>query len=105
MQVLGRLVQSAGLSDGVLHGDPRALLRLDDVVQAQVLSESIVRVKVWSRDGRVLYSDAPEIIGRRFVLGELSQATGGPLNSLVPANLVQPSTWVVEKRPIYRPSR
>src|SRR5436305_3233642 len=70
VQVLGRLVESAGLSDGVLRGDPRALARLDDVVQAQVLSESIVRVKLWSRSGRVLYSDAPAIIGRRFALGD-----------------------------------
>src|SRR5947199_3164812 len=38
VQVLGRLVESAGLSDGVLRGDPRALARLDDIVQAQVLS-------------------------------------------------------------------
>ena len=28
--------QSAGLSDGVLRGDPRALRTLDDVVQGQV---------------------------------------------------------------------
>jgi signal transduction histidine kinase len=67
--VEGRLVGSAGLSDGVLRGDPRALARLDDVVQGQVLSESVVRVKLWSRDGRILYSDEPAIVGQRFPLG------------------------------------
>ena len=36
----------------------------------QVVSGSIVRVKMWSRDGRVLYSDEPALIGRRFALGE-----------------------------------
>jgi hypothetical protein len=38
-QTLGRLVQAAGLSDGVLRRDPRALRLLDDVVQGQVLSD------------------------------------------------------------------
>src|SRR5881227_1811501 len=52
VQTLGKLVESAGLTDGVLRGDPEALGRLDDLVQAQVLSTSIVRVKVWSRGGR-----------------------------------------------------
>src|SRR2546423_2802026 len=70
VEVLGRLVESAGLTDGVLRHDPRALARLDDLVQAQVLSESIVRVKLWSRRGQVLYSDAPAIVGQRYALGE-----------------------------------
>ncbi|MDX8150592.1 histidine kinase [Patulibacter brassicae] len=76
----GRLVQVAGLSDGLLSGDPRAIRRLDDVVQAQVLGGSVVRVKVWARDGRVLYADEPRLIGERFPLepeeAELF-ATGG----------------------------
>lgn len=65
----GRLVQAAGLDDGVLRGDARSLARLDDVVQGQVLSGSVVRVKLWSRDGTILYSDEPRLIGRRFALG------------------------------------
>jgi len=54
----------------VLRGDRRALQRLDDVVLGQVLAGSIVRVKVWSRNGTILYSDEPSLIGRRFALGE-----------------------------------
>lgn len=65
----GRIVESAGLTDGVLRGDARALQRLDDVVLGQVLGGPVVRVKVWSRDGRVLYSDASQLIGRRYALG------------------------------------
>jgi two-component system, NarL family, sensor kinase len=68
--VEGRLVQAAGLGDGVLTGDARALARLDAVVRAQVLGGSIVRVKVWTRDGTILYSDEPRLIGSRFALGE-----------------------------------
>src|SRR3954469_6617439 len=70
VQAQGRLVESGGLTDGVLRGNQRSLERLDDVVLGQVLSPSIVRVKIWSKDGRVLYSDEPALIGKRFKLGE-----------------------------------
>jgi two-component system, NarL family, sensor kinase len=65
----GKLVESA-LRDGLLSGDPAAVRALDDVVVARVLSESTVRVKVWSPDGRVLYSDHPAQIGTRYALGD-----------------------------------
>src|SRR3954452_21199338 len=68
VQAQGRLVESGGLTDGVLRGDARALERLDNLVLGQVLSPSIVRVKVWSQDGRILYSDEPALIGRHFNL-------------------------------------
>lgn len=64
-----RLVEAAGLSDGVLRGDRAALRRLDDLVQGQILGSGVVRVKVWTRDGRILYSDEPALIGERFRLG------------------------------------
>src|SRR5436305_1174836 len=70
VQTLGKLVESAGLTNGVVTGDRRSLARLDDVVVSQLLSPSIVRVKVWSPAGKILYSDEPAIIGRRFTLGD-----------------------------------
>ncbi|HET6548972.1 MAG TPA: ATP-binding protein [Solirubrobacter sp.] len=80
VQVDARLVEAAALTDGVLKGDPKALRRLDDVVQSRLLGESVVRVKLWARDGTILYSDEPAIIGQRFELGEEEQElfeTGG----------------------------
>jgi two-component system NarL family sensor kinase len=75
VEVEGRLVSSQ-LTDGVLRRDPRALARLDDVVAAQVLPPSvvkgtppIVRVKIWSAGGTILYSDVPELVGMHFGLG------------------------------------
>jgi len=70
VQLVGGLVETAGLSDGVLRRDAESLAVLDDLVQAKVLTQSVVRVKVWSRDGRILYSDEPALIGQRFSLGE-----------------------------------
>jgi signal transduction histidine kinase len=68
VRIEGRLVQTAGLTDGLLRGDPSAITRLDDLVQAQILDTSVVRVKVWSKSGTILYSDEPALIGAHFAL-------------------------------------
>ena len=76
----GRLVETAGLRDGLLRGDPDAIAHLDDLVAGQILGGSIVRVKLWSQDGTILYSDEPALIGRRYELGDDELAlfrTGG----------------------------
>jgi signal transduction histidine kinase len=56
------------LGDGVLTGDPAALERLDSAVRTRVLRSPVVRVKLWTLDGRIVYSDVPQLIGRRFSL-------------------------------------
>jgi signal transduction histidine kinase len=73
-QLEGRMVEQDGLGDGVLRGDPAALARLDAVVRRQVKHDSVVRVKLWSRDGTILYSDEPRLIGDRFRLGDEERA-------------------------------
>jgi signal transduction histidine kinase len=67
VQEAGQLVES-NVRDGLLAGRPAAVRAVDDVVVGRVLSSSIVRVKVWSPQGRVLYSDDPAQIGGRFAL-------------------------------------
>lgn len=64
-----RLVEAAGLSDGIVRGDRAAIRRLDDLVAGQILGDSIVRVKLWTGRGEILYSDEPALIGRRYALG------------------------------------
>jgi two-component system NarL family sensor kinase len=68
VRIEGKLVAAAGLSDGILRRTPAAIARLDDVVLGQILDSSVVRVKLWSEDGQILYSDEPALIGRRFGL-------------------------------------
>src|SRR3954470_19455488 len=41
VSIEGRLVQAAGLSDGILTGDKHALAKLDNVVQSDILGESV----------------------------------------------------------------
>jgi two-component system NarL family sensor kinase len=61
---------SPALLDGLQQSDPDAIAVIDEVVRDHVLSTSIVRVKIWGRDGTILYSDEPRLIGRTFELGD-----------------------------------
>ena len=68
------------LSDALLSRDPAALAALDNLVRTRILSADLVRVKIWTADGTVVYSDEPRLIGSRFDLapGELNALrTGG----------------------------
>lgn len=58
------------LRDAVLDGDASALGEIDVVVQERVLGDRIVRVKIWDRAGRVVYSDEPRAIGSTYPLDE-----------------------------------
>jgi two-component system NarL family sensor kinase len=71
------------LTDAVLHGNAKALARLDRAVHTRVLHTPVVRVKLWTLDGRIVYSDATPLIGRRFALGaaELHAARTGRVDA------------------------
>lgn len=56
------------LTDAVVAGDRDALDRLDSVIRSVILTRSIIRVKVWAGDGRVVYSDEGRLVGRTFPL-------------------------------------
>jgi diguanylate cyclase (GGDEF)-like protein/PAS domain S-box-containing protein len=58
-------------------GAPRDL-GIDGQLERLVAAGDFRRVKVWSRDGRVVYSDAPELRGRRFTIEhDLAEAFSG----------------------------
>ncbi len=50
--------------------DPVALAVLDEAVRASLLGSDTVRVKVWSPDGTIVYSDESDLIGVTFPLTE-----------------------------------
>jgi len=61
------LVEPTG--DRLRAGDPDALAALDDAVHGHLLPETpIERVKLWTHDGRIVYSDEEELIGQSFPL-------------------------------------
>lgn len=56
------------LTDAMLEDPAAANATLDSVVRGGLLSDSLVRVKLWTPDGRILYSDEPRLVGMTFVL-------------------------------------
>ena len=70
----GHAIAEPVLADGVLTGDAAALARLNTVVHERILGERVVRVKVWTPEGRIVYSDEPRLIGQTFDLGSGERA-------------------------------
>jgi two-component system, NarL family, sensor kinase len=58
------------VNDGLLTGDAESLLAVATVIHDAVLHPPVVRVKIWTRDGRIVYSDASELIGSQYALGQ-----------------------------------
>jgi signal transduction histidine kinase len=60
--IVGPALQDAALVPGP------AYLLLDRVVRQHVLGSRVVRVKIWDSTGRIVYSDDPSLVGKRFPL-------------------------------------
>jgi len=57
------------VTDGLLTGQPRAVAAVNRVVHTGVLDQQLVRVKIWTRSGRIVYSDEPQLEGTTYHLG------------------------------------
>jgi two-component system, NarL family, sensor kinase len=71
------------LQDSIAELDADAIVAVDDAVRFQVLERvpSLLRVKIWSRDGTIVYSDEGRLIGDRFELDEGAlEVLDGPPN-------------------------
>jgi signal transduction histidine kinase len=69
--VIVRAVVQPAITDTLLgtdRGSASAFARLDSVVRTRVLSDTVVRVKLWTRDGRVVYSDEPRLVDNVYPL-------------------------------------
>jgi signal transduction histidine kinase len=62
------------VSDALLVGEPRAIAHLDANVRRRVLRQPVVRVKLWTPAGRIVYSDQHALIGQRFALRPAEQS-------------------------------
>jgi two-component system, NarL family, sensor kinase len=72
-RLVGRGMVEPRVTDGVVAGDPRAVRSLDRLIRRRVLRDPIVRIKIWTPDGRIVYSDEPRLIGARYPLGSSQQ--------------------------------
>jgi signal transduction histidine kinase len=64
----------------LLAAEPVALRALRDRLNPWLADGSIVRIKVWDADGRIIYSDVPSLIGEAFEFEGWARAllAGGP---------------------------
>jgi two-component system, NarL family, sensor kinase len=78
-ELIASTVIQPRLRDSIVRGDGAAIKALDRVVPSHVIRDPIVRVKIWARDGRIVYSDEPRLIGQRYDLDreEIAAFNGG----------------------------
>jgi two-component system NarL family sensor kinase len=69
-EIVGETTVQPNITDGLVAGRPGAIRRFDRVVRERVLGDPIVRVKIWSRSGRLIYSDEPRLIGSSYPLAQ-----------------------------------
>ncbi|MDQ3927992.1 MAG: hypothetical protein M3328_02465, partial [Chloroflexota bacterium] len=61
--ILDRNLRAADLAGPL---DPVRYAELDSLIRSNVLHSHVVRVKIWSRDGLLLYSDEKSLVWQRF---------------------------------------
>jgi len=69
-EVLARAAVEPVVGRGLIDGDPEARARVDRVVRRQILGDTVLRVKIWTPDGEIIYSDEPRLIGARYQLDD-----------------------------------
>jgi two-component system NarL family sensor kinase len=58
------------VTDKLAAGDAASRASFDDLVRSHVLGPSVVHVKLWTPQGKVLYADEGELIGKTFKLDD-----------------------------------
>jgi two-component system, NarL family, sensor kinase len=96
------------VTDDLLTGSPSAVEAMDTVVRRSVLGDSVVRVKLWTPDGRIVYSDEPRLVGSTFALGEEEQdVLAHPMTHAEVSDLSRPENRFEQGRgrllEVYRP--
>ena len=88
---VARAVITPEVPDGILDGDSAAIGTMDRIVRQRVLNERLVRVKVRSPAGTILYSDEHRLIGQHFPLDadDLDTIMAGAVTARL-SNLNQP---------------
>src|SRR5579871_4329129 len=86
--VLGPHLQALAHDDRWLTADDTAAL--NRLVASTGLGQGVVQFKIWSRDGRILYSADPALVNRQFPIDDgLQQAIDGKVSADI-SNLDEP---------------
>lgn len=66
--LLAEAVVQPSLTNAITRRDPAAVAAVGNALRPYMASSSLVRVKLWARDGTILYSNEPRLLGQRFTL-------------------------------------
>ena len=69
-RIMGKGIIEPNLTDALVAGDPEAVAQMDIIVRDQILESPVVRVKLWTAGGRIVYSDDARNIGQTYPLGK-----------------------------------
>ncbi|MGZ8476240.1 MAG: sensor histidine kinase, partial [Candidatus Limnocylindria bacterium] len=67
-RIVGRQIVEPRVTDGIFRERRASIRRLDRVVKRDVVRDEIVRIKIWTSGGRIVYSDEHRLIGSRYEL-------------------------------------
>ncbi len=78
-ELLAQSLIEPAMTTALLDRQWAAIDRFDRLIRHRVLSDQVLRVKIWNPDGTIVYSDRTELIGERFELDddELEVLWGG----------------------------
>ena len=69
--VSAKLVKEHALDDALLDGDQDAFAKMHAFVRDYIISDSsLVKVKIHTADGRIVYSNDTDLVGEQFPLGD-----------------------------------
>jgi signal transduction histidine kinase len=78
------------LEDGILTGDPASTAKLR-AATSRMDAADIVRVKLWTPEGRIAFADDPRLVGQVFPLGSVELSVfSHPRTRAEVTNLAQP---------------
>ncbi|GAA2738939.1 hypothetical protein GCM10009867_32810 [Pedococcus aerophilus] len=63
---IARRLLAPAVTAGLLAADPDAIAAMDRRLTGRMSDGSLARVKIWTRDGTIIYSDEHSLIGRRY---------------------------------------
>lgn len=66
--LLAMLLVVPALDERLAVGDPAGVAAMDDVLRPRMAAADVYRVKIWTEEGRIAYSDEASLIGRAFEL-------------------------------------
>lgn len=67
-RLAGAGIAAPAIGERLLAGDPAARRRFGAEIEGRVRRDPVVRVKLWSLDGRILWSDESRLDGKRYRL-------------------------------------